>query len=132
MNVKNFIVAGLAGGITDFFLGWLFYGILFRNYFGGADPNLNFVFAGCMTFGFLMSYLYNGLATIDTMAMGAKVGMVIGFIIGLMENFYRASMELLQVDYQLMVIDVAICLLMGAGVGAIVGATLGTMSKKAA
>jgi len=31
MKTKNFVVSGLAGGIADFLLGWLFYGIIFNN-----------------------------------------------------------------------------------------------------
>lgn len=129
MNVKNFILAGVAGGIADFLLGWLFYGILFHDYFGGGDPNLTFIFAGCMSFGFLMSYIYNNLASIHSLAAGAKAGIGIGVITGLMENFFRSSMEA-QPNFQMMAMDVAICLLMGAGVGALVGATLGALNKK--
>ncbi len=33
MNVKNFIVGGIVGGIVDFLLGWLFYGMLFKDIF---------------------------------------------------------------------------------------------------
>ncbi len=29
MKTKNFLVAGIAGGIVDFLLEWLFYGIIF-------------------------------------------------------------------------------------------------------
>lgn len=130
MNVKNFLLAGLAGGITDFLLGWLFYGILFHDYFGGAEPNLTFIFAGCMTFGFLISYIYNKWANISTLITGAKGGAVLGLIIGLMENFFRTAMSGDSIDYQMIVVDVVICLLIGAGVGAIVGIVNGALKTK--
>lgn len=130
MNVKNFLLAGLAGGITDFLLGWLFYGILFHDYFGGAEPNLTFIFAGCMTFGFLISYIFNKWANISTLITGAKGGAVLGLIIGLMENFFRTAMSGDSIDYQMIVVDVVICLLIGAGVGAIVGIVNGALKTK--
>jgi hypothetical protein len=130
MNVKNFLLAGLAGGITDFLLGWVFYGMLFHEYFGGAEPNLTFIFAGCMTFGFLISYVYNKWANISTLMTGAKGGAVLGLIIGLMENFFRTAMSGGTVDYQMIAVDVVICLLIGAGVGAVVGMANGMLSKK--
>ena len=37
MNVKNFLVAGFVGGIVDWLLGWLFYGIIFKSIYGGAE-----------------------------------------------------------------------------------------------
>ena len=33
MNAKNFLVSGIVGGIVNFLLGWLFYGILFESQF---------------------------------------------------------------------------------------------------
>ncbi len=41
MKTKNFLVAGLAGGITDFLLGWLFYGIIFKDTFPQPEESSN-------------------------------------------------------------------------------------------
>ena len=30
MNVKNFFIGGIVGGIADFFMGWLIYGNLLK------------------------------------------------------------------------------------------------------
>ncbi|WP_309641367.1 hypothetical protein [Flavobacterium sp.] len=130
MNVKNFLLAGLAGGITDFLLGWLFYGILFHDYFGGSEPNLTYIFAGCMSFGFLLSYVYVRWANITTLMAGARAGAGIGAIMGLMENFFRVAMDNGALDQQFGV-DVVICLVIGAGVGAVVAAVNGGLSKSA-
>lgn len=130
MNVKNFLLAGIAGGITDFLLGWLFYGLLFRDFFGAPDPNLTYIFAGCMMFGLLLSYIYVGWANITNWMAGAKAGAGIGFLLGIMNNFFRISMDGHAVD-QMFGVDVFVCILIGAGVGAIVAAVNGGLSKSA-
>jgi hypothetical protein len=130
MNVKNFLLAGIAGGITDFLLGWLFYGIIFHDFFGGPEPNLTFIFAGCMSFGFLMSYVYVRWANITTWMAGAKAGAGIGLLMGLMDNFFRIAMDNSSPD-QKFGVDVVVCMLISIGVGAVVAATNGGLSKSA-
>ena len=130
MNVKNFLLAGLAGGITDFLLGWIFYGMLFHDFFGGQEPNLTYIFAGCMCFGFLLSYIYVRWANITTMLAGATAGAGIGLLMGLMQNFFRIAMENGAID-KMFGVDVVICIVIGAGVGAVTAATNGGLTKSA-
>ena len=33
MNAKNFLVSGIVGGIVNYLLGWLLYGIVFKDQF---------------------------------------------------------------------------------------------------
>jgi hypothetical protein len=33
MNVKNFIIGGIVGGIVNFLLGWIIYGMLLKDFF---------------------------------------------------------------------------------------------------
>ena len=88
MNVKNFIVGGIAGGIVNFLLGWLLYGILFKSLFPqSGTENMTYIFLGCMSFGFLMSTVIS-LATIDKCVSGIKAGVLIGLFIGLYSNFF--------------------------------------------
>ena len=130
MNVKNFLLAGIAGGITDFLLGWLFYGILFRDFFGGPDPNLTFIFAGCMTFGFLSSYIYVRWANITTWMAGARAGAGIGVLMGLMNNFFNVAMTNDPIG-QKFAVDVLVCTLIAIGVGIVVAIVNGSLSKSA-
>lgn len=130
MNVKNFLLAGIAGGITDFLLGWIFYGMIFRQYFGGAEPNLAFIFAGCMSFGFLISYIYVRWANLITLMTGARAGAGIGLLLGLMDNFFRYSMTTDAPDYQKFAVDTLIYMVLGACVGAVCAVVNGTLSKK--
>jgi hypothetical protein len=131
MNMKNFLLAGVAGGITDFLLGWLLYGMLFHEYFGGGEPNLGLIAAGCLSFGFLMSYIYVGLAGIASFAGGMKAGAIIGIISGLMRNFFQWSMES-TVNWEQFAVDVVISIIMGAVVGGVVGAVNGSSKPAAA
>lgn len=129
MKTKNFVLAGLAGGITDYLLGWLLYGILFMDYFGGEMPvNMTHIALGCLTFGMLMSYIYVKWAAIRTFSTGLQGGIVLGLIMGLMRNFFDASMQEV-VDFQKFGVDVAISIVMAALVGGVVGAVNGALSK---
>ena len=79
MKTKNFLVSGIVGGIVDFLLGWLFYGIIFINTFPQPEENSNtmiFIFLGCMTFGLFVSYSGTKGAQRTTARTGAKAGAV--------------------------------------------------------
>lgn len=127
MNVKNFLVGGIVGGIVDYLLGWLFYGILFMDAFGGKEPeNMLFIFLGCMSFGFLISFVFTRWAHITTATTGLKGGVVMGLFAGLQSNFFSNSMNA-NPDYQLIALDMAIMIVMGALVGAAIGIVNGKM-----
>jgi hypothetical protein len=127
MNVKNFIVGGIVGGIAHFLLGWLFYGMLFADQFGGGNPeNMVFIFLGCMTFGFFVSYIFNQWAQISTGGTGAKAGAIIGLFMGLFNNFFANSTNLTP-NYNLIGLDIVIMIVMSAIIGGIVGFTMGKM-----
>lgn len=131
MNLKNFIAGGLVGGIADFLLGWLFYGILFRDYFEEEMPNMVFIFLGCLSFGFLASYVFIRWANLVTFLSGLKAGAVFGILIGLMNNFFMRS-NAMEVDYKNFALDVAIGIVMSAIVGGLIAAVNGAMTRKPA
>lgn len=126
MNVKNFIIGGIVGGIVDFLLGWVFYGMLFTNIYP-QNPNtkLEFIFLGCMTFGFFISLIFTKWAGITSLVTGLKAGAVIGLFYGLSMNFFMYSSQ--AVDYKLLGLDTVVNILMGAGVGAAVALVLGKL-----
>ena len=127
MKIKNFLIAGIVGGIIDFLLGWLLYGILFRDQFPGEMPNMLFIFLGCMTFGFFVAYIFTKWASITNFTTGMRAGAVIGLFTALMSNFFMRSNSL-NVDYSNMLLDIAITLVMGAIVGASVAVTIDKIS----
>ena len=130
MKTKNFLVAGIVGGIVDFLLGWLFYGILFVNVFPQPEESsqtMVFIFLGCLTFGLFVSYIYNHWAQISTAATGAKAGAVIGLFIGLFYNFFNLAMNS-EITYQLAALDVVISIVMSSIIGAIIALVNGKMA----
>lgn len=128
MKIKNFLAAGIVGGIVDFLLGWLFYGILFKDHFSGEPANMLFIALGCMTFGFFLSYIFIKWASISNFITGAKAGAVMGLFIGLYSNFFMRSNSL-EVDYKNFGLDLVITIVMSAIVGAVIAAINGSMSK---
>lgn len=130
MNAKNFLVAGIAGGIINFLLGWLFYGILFVDTFPQPDESANamiYIFLGCLTFGLFIAYIYDKWAQINTLATGAKAGAVIGIFIGLFYNFFNLAMNT-EASLELAGLDIVISIVMTAITGAVIGAISGKMS----
>jgi hypothetical protein len=126
MNVKNFIVGGIVGGIVNFLLGWVFYGMLFKDiYPESPEMKLEFIALGCLTFGFLVSYIFNKWAGISNPMTGLSAGAVIGFINGLSMNFFMYSD--IPLNVQNMITDVAICTVTGAIIGAAVAFVHGKM-----
>lgn len=127
MNVKNFIVGGIVGGITNFLLGWLFYGFLFKDSFSSnGTENMIFIFLGCMTFGFFISYIFNQWAEISNAIAGLKVGAIIGLFIGLYSNFFMNSTNP-NPDFSLIGLDMIIVIVMSAAVGLSVAVVNGKM-----
>ncbi|MGC6431010.1 MAG: DUF1761 family protein [Jejuia sp.] len=129
METKNFLVSGIVGGIVDYLLGWLFYGILFANVFPQPEESgstLIYIFLGCMTFGLFMSYIYNHWAQIATAATGAKAGAIIGLFMGLFYNFFNMAM-VPGMELHLAAIDVGISIVMTTIVGAVIGAINGKL-----
>jgi hypothetical protein len=128
MNVKNFVISGIAGGFIEFILGWLFYGILFKDSFpSNGTENMLLIFLGCMTFGFLLSYIFIKWAHISNWKTGLSSGAIIGLFIALYFSFFANSMKTIdELNIQLMALDTAITVVMSA----IVGSTIAFVNGK--
>lgn len=129
MKTKNFLVAGIVGGIVDFLLGWLFYGIIFKDTFPQPEEGsetMIFIFLGCLTFGLFVSYIYTQWAQISTAATGAKAGAIIGLFVGLYSNFFNMAMNS-EAVLNLAALDVVISVVMSAIIGAVIGLVNGKM-----
>ena len=126
MNAKNILVSGVVGGIVNFLLGWVFYGMLFNDiYPEGEDMNLVFTFLGCLTSGLFVAYIFSKWAGITIPLTGLKAGAIIGFFTSLSMNFFLYSNKV--VNYQNIVLDVVISVVISSFVGAAVALILGRM-----
>ena len=129
MKTKNFLVSGVAGGITAFLLGWLLYGILFKETFPQPDetPNTMLLIAlGSLTFGFFIAYIFVKWAQISTLSTGLKAGAVIGLFIELYFGLFHMVMNP-DTTFQLFALDVVLTIIMGAIVGAIIAMVNGKL-----
>lgn len=88
MDIPKFIVGGLLGGVINFFLGWLVWGILLMGYMGRHTTNASVFRAeegmifwamilSNLFFGFLVAYILY-VAKIKTARSGAVVGAIAG------------------------------------------------------
>lgn len=126
MNVKNFLVSGVVGGIVNFLLGWVFYGMLFKDiYPEGENMNLLFTFLGCITSGLFIAYIFTKWAGITNSVTGIKAGAVIGFFTSLSMNLFMYSNR--TVNYQNMALDVIITIVISAFMGAAIAFVNGKM-----
>ena len=126
MKTKNFLVSGVVAGIFNFLLGWLFYGILFKDiYPEGENMNLVFTFLGCLTYGLFIAYVFTKWAGITISLTGIKAGAIIGFFTSLSMNFFMYSNR--TVNYQSMALDVIITIVISAIMGAAIAVINGKM-----
>ena len=62
MKTKTFLISGIVGGVANWLLGWLFYGILFASFFPQPEESSNtliLILLGCVTYGLFISFIYN-------------------------------------------------------------------------
>lgn len=129
MDVKKFMIGGIVGGIVDFFLGWLIYGILLKDTFPveeGTTENMLFIFLGCMSFGFLLSYVFAQSEGVSKCVPGIKLAAGISLFMSLSVNFF-ANMTKDTIDVKLLVIDVLASMVLASIVGATIAVVNGKM-----
>ena len=137
MNSNKFLLGGIAGGIVFFLLGYVFYGLLFKDFFAGngMDANMdNFVWwamiAGNLASGFLFAYILSK-ANVSSAAGGASIAFVAGLLMSLGFDLVMYGVGQGLSTLKGLAADVAISAVMSAITGAVIGWVYG-MGKKAA
>lgn len=128
MNVKKFLVSGIIGGIVQFFLGWLFYGMLFKESFpSNGNMNMLLIFLGCMTAGLFVAFIFTHWAHITHPMTGLKSGALIGIFQALYYIFFDTAMKATSaIDYKVVQLDLIITIVTTA----IVGGTIALVNRK--
>jgi hypothetical protein len=138
MNSQKFIVAGIAGGIVNFILGWVIYGMLLKDFMasnmaaGTMRENSDLVWwaliVGNLAFGFLLAYVI-GKSSTASAGQGAGVGFIVGLLVSLGYDLVSYATATSVTSLKVIAADVAAAAVMSAIAGAVVGWVLG-MSKK--
>jgi len=127
MNVKNFIVGGIVGGIVNFLLGWLVYGILLNDPAApnAGKENMALIFIGCMLFGFLISYIFSFGDGITKCVPGIKIAAGVGLITSVWFDCFYHMYDAL--DIKMTAMGAVISLVLASIVGACVAVVNGKM-----
>ena len=146
MNTNKFLVGGIIGGVANFLLGWLVWGMLLMNFMkehtselgravmrkdaNGDDTMILWaLIAGNLLMGFLLSYVLNKAGSTSA-SSGASTGAMIGLLVSAAyDSFFYAFMDMS--DITGMAVDILASTVVSAIVGGIIGWYLG-MGKKAA
>ena len=139
MNTNKFILAGIAGGVVFFFVGYLAYGVLLTNFsMAHAGPVKNvardpdkilflYLIIGNLLYGFLFAYIFSK-AGIATVTKGAVIGAIIGFLISASYGLIEYSTSWLT-SRTVVLVDAVAFAIISAIAGAVI-AWIAGMGKK--
>ena len=134
----NFYLAGLAGGVFNFFLGWLVYGILLMSFmeantikYEGLSkemPDMLLLSLSCLATAFFLAFIFEKWAKIATLKGGFVGGLIIGLFICVIYDLSFLSMYNL-FNKTMAVVDILVGGVMYGATGAVVGWVLSTGKK---
>ncbi|MBI1343535.1 MAG: hypothetical protein GC171_11430 [Terrimonas sp.] len=139
MNTNKFLVGGIVGGIANFLLGWVVWGMLLMSFMKDhttaagkavmrADDDMVWwaLIIGNLALGFLLSYVLNK-SGVKSAGSGAATGAAVGLFVGIAIDLFNYAMMDMS-DTTAIVVDV----LAGVVVSAIVGAIIGWLNGRGA
>ena len=143
MNTNKFLVGGIIGGIANFLLGWVVWGMLLMSFMkdhsteagkAAMRPDDSMIWwaliAGNLVLGFLLSYILSK-SGVRSAGAGATVGAIVGLLVSASMDFFTyAFMD--SMDTTAIIVDVLASTVVLAIVGAIVGWYMGRGAKTAA
>jgi len=124
MNFKSFTLSAIAGTITYYLLGWLFYGTIFTYlYTSEGQESMLFIFLGCLFYALVFSLIFNKWANISTFKGETISGLYLGFLYGASMNFYMYSNRELNIEY--LITDVLVTTVSTAVMCGVIGYLVG-------
>ena len=140
MNTNKFLVGGIIGGVANFLLGWLVWGMLLMSFMEEHSSEASkaisrgdnmiwwALIVGNLAFGFLLSYILSKAGVMSASA-GAAIGAVIGLLSAIGFDLMMYSM-MDMMDTTAIAVDIAAATVVNAIVSGIIGWYFG-MGKKA-
>ena len=139
MNIQKLVLGSFAGGIIKFFLGFLFVGVLLKDFFaqnGGPVTNPDTMvwwalIVGNLFSGVLLVYFFTNSIASEAYPLkkGVSTGFVIGLLVGL-GNFLVTYAITLSPDMKAVGVHVFVSAVNYAVAGAFIGWLLGYRKKR--
>ena len=128
MSAKSFVLATIAGGVTLFILGGVFYGWLLADMFESSgmreEPIWWALIVGELFLAALVTLIFGRWATISTPVSGLKAGAIIGLIMAAALNFTMYAVSTI-IDPTAGAVDVGISVVRLGVAGAVIALVLG-------
>jgi hypothetical protein len=131
MSAKSFLLATVAGGVTLFLLGGLFYGMLLADFFDSRSaanvmretPIWGALILGELVMAALVTLIFGRWATISTPVGGLKAGAIIGLLMAVAINLTMYAVSNI-VDPTAGVVEVVVAAVRLGVAGAVIGLVL--------
>lgn len=135
MSIKKITIAGIAGGVVYFLLGWLVYGMLLKDFMASnmnttiMRPETEMIWwamiASNILYGVFFAYIFNRWANITTLSAGVTAGGILSLLLGLSMSLGFYAYSTMYGTMTGMAVDIIVSVVMGAIVGGVVGLVLG-------
>lgn len=138
MKSSKFFAGGIIAAVVYFLLGYLFYGVLFKNFFdqnGMATDMSKFTWwamiLSTIAIGFLIAYVLS-IAGVTSMGKGFAIGLIVGLLLELYIDLGMYAMGQSMMNSVAIAVDVVITAVISSLAGIAVGMVYGTGKKEPA
>lgn len=130
MKTNKILIAGIAGGIAFFILGWLIYGMVLSSYMQSqsnpaimrpmAEMKWWALIISNLVWGFLLAFIYDW-SNVRTLSSGAGKGAILGLTLAIAMDLGFYSMYTMFSGLTPVIIDIVASVVMFTITGAVIG-----------